>query len=82
MAIGNIGNDVIQTFGTAAQPPLYERPDLIKRLAEIDRGSEYDGIGSSELLKDGRRSSFIVHTPLIFASFSLHSKQLVQPLNV
>ncbi|MBR4203830.1 MAG: hypothetical protein IKQ93_09705 [Candidatus Methanomethylophilaceae archaeon] len=39
MAIGNIGNDVIQTFGTAAQPIQNEHPSKRENVMEFRRGS-------------------------------------------
>ena len=39
MAIGNIGNDVIQTFGTAAQPIQNEHPTKRENVMEFRRGS-------------------------------------------
>jgi len=38
MAIGNIGNDVIQTFGTAAQPVKNEHPAKREDVMEFRRG--------------------------------------------
>ena len=38
MAIGNIGNDVIQTFGTAAQPIQNEHPPMRDNVMEFRRG--------------------------------------------
>lgn len=38
MAIGNIGNDVIQTFGTAAQPIRNEHPPMRNNVMEFRRG--------------------------------------------
>jgi len=38
MAIGNIGNDVIQTFGTAAQPIRNEHPPMRDNVMEFRRG--------------------------------------------
>jgi hypothetical protein len=39
MAIGNIGNDVIQTFGTAAQPIQNGHPSKRENVMEFRRGS-------------------------------------------
>ena len=39
MAIGNIGNDVIQTFGTAAQPIKNEHPPMRDNVMTFVRGS-------------------------------------------
>ena len=38
MAIGNIGNDVIQTLGTAAQPIRNEHPPMRNNVMEFRRG--------------------------------------------
>jgi len=38
MAIGNIGNDVLQTFGTAAQPIQNEHPPMRETVMQFARG--------------------------------------------
>ena len=55
MAIGNIGNDVIQTFGTAAQPIRNEHPPMRDNVMEFRRGPLMISLSMSSFYDEAKK---------------------------